>query len=209
MMESTQAITEVILQEAKNAAKQIIQEAKQSVEDIVEKQRQRGVNRASEATKLILKKAKNETEVIKLSMTADAKMKANWMVLSKKEQLITDVINETRNRLGILTQSKEYIPVLGKLITDASIILGGKELEVLLNEQDSTLPLKLDKLSREISKKTGVETKLRLSKEKTTAIGGAVVRTTNGKVVMDNTFDDILRRREKDTRSKIAKMLFK
>lgn len=208
-MESTQAITEVILQEAKNSAKHIIQEAKQSVEDIVEKQRQRGVSRASEATKLILKKAENETDIIKLSMTADAKMKANWTVLSKKEQCITAVINETKNRLGIFTKSKEYIPILEKLITDASIILGDKELEVLLNEQDSTLPLKFDKLSVEISEKTGVETKLRVSKERTKAIGGAVVRTTNGKVVMDNTFDDILRRREKDTRSKIAKMLFK
>ena len=130
-MESTQAITEVILQEAKDSAKQIIQEAKQSVGDIVEKQRQRGANRASEETKLILRKAENETEVVKLSMTVDAKMKANWTVLSKKEQWITAVIDETRKRLGIFTQSKEYIPVLEKLITDAGIILGGKELEVL------------------------------------------------------------------------------
>ena len=29
-----------------------------------------------------------------------------------------------------------------------------------------------------------------------------------GKVIMDNTFDDILGRREKDLRSKIAKILF-
>ena len=71
------------------------------------------------------------------------------------------------------------------------------------------MPLKLDKLSREISEKTGSKTKLKLSQEKTQAIGGAVVKSTNGKVVMDNTFDDILRQREKDIRSKIAKMLFK
>ena len=193
-MESTRAITEVILQEAKNSAKQIIREAQLSVEDMVEKQRQRGANRASTAAQLILKKAENEAEGIKLCMTADAKMKANWTVLSKKEQWITAVLNETRNRLGIFTHSKEYIPVLEKLITDAGVILGGKELEVLLNEQDATLPLKLDRLSREINKKTGFDTKLNLSEENVEAIGGAIVRTIDGKVVLDNTFDDILKR---------------
>jgi len=208
-MESTRAITEVILKEAKKSAERIIQDAKQSVEDTMEKQRQHGINRANETAQFILKKAENEAEVIKLSITADAKMKANWTVLSKKEQWITAVLNETKNRLKILTQSKDYTPVLEKLITDAGIILGGKELEVLLNEQDSTLPLKMDKLSREISKGTGVETKLRFAKEKTKALGGPILRTIDGKIVMDNTFDDIFKRREKDLRYKIAKILFK
>jgi vacuolar-type H+-ATPase subunit E/Vma4 len=208
-MESTRAITKVILKEAKKSVERIIQDAKQSVEDTVEKQRQRGINRANEAAQFIIKKAENEAEVIKLSITADVKMKANWTVLAKKEQWITTVLNETKNRLRILTQSKDYTPVLEKLITDAGIILGGKELEVLLNEQDSTLPLKMDKLSREISKGTGVETKLRFAKEKTKALGGPILRTIDGKVVMDNTFDDIFNRRERDMRYKIAKVLFK
>ena len=209
MMESTRAITEMILQEARKSAEHIIQEAQQSVEDTLEKQKQRGINRANEVAQSIFKKAENEAELIKLRITVDAKMKANWAVLSKKEQWITAVLNGTKNKLRLLTQSKEYIPLLEKLITDAGIILGGKELEVLLNERDSTLPLKLDKLAREISEKTGFETKLRLSKEKTKVVGGAMVRTIDGKVVMDNTFDDILKRRARDLRSKIAKILFK
>ncbi len=171
MTESAHAITKVILQEAKDSAKQIIKEAQQSVTETVEKQRQRGVERASEEAQLIRRKAENEAEVIKLSMTVDAKMKANWTVLAKKEQWITAVLNETRNKLGNLTKSKEYILVLEKLIIDAGIILGGKELEVLLNEQDSTLPLKLDKLSREISEKTGFKTKLTLSNGKNKSCG--------------------------------------
>ena len=208
-MESLRVITETILQEAKESAESIIQEAQKSVEAMLEKQRQLGIQRANELTPSILKKAESEAEVNKLSITANAKIKANWTVLSKKEQWITAVLNETKNKLRILTKSKEYIPILERLITEAGIILGGKELEVLLNKQYSTLPLKLDELSKEISEKTGFETKLRLSEENTKVMGGAMVRTTNGKVIMDNTFDDILRRREKDLRSKIAKILFK
>src|SRR3972149_6776137 len=209
MMESTRAITEMILLEAQESAEHIIQEAQKSVEDTLEKQRQRGVNKANEVAQSIFKKAENEAEVIKLSITADAKIKANWTMLSKKECCIVAVIDEVKNKLRILTQTKEYISILEKLITEAGIILGGKQLEVLLNERDSTLPLKLNEIAKEISEKTGFETKLRLSEEKPKVIGGAMVRTTNGKVIMDNTFDDILGRRDRDLRSKIAKILFK
>jgi len=140
---------------------------------------------------------------------ANGKIEANWVILSKKETWIDNVLNEAKNELKILTQSKKYLPILEKLITEAGIILGGKELEVSMNKQDSTLPVKLDNIAKEISEKTGFKTKLRLSKEKLKVIGGAIVRTANGKVIMDNTFDDILVRREKDLRFEIAKILFK
>ena len=128
--------------------------------------------------------------------------------MSKKETWIDNVLTEEKKELKKLTKSKKYLPILEKLITEAGIILGGKELEILLNSQDSALPLKLGNLSKEIGKKTGFETKLRLSKEKPKVIGGAVVRTADGRVIMDNSFDDILRRGEKELRSEIAKILF-
>ena len=208
MMESLRVITETILQEAKKSAESIIQEAQESVEAMLEKQRQLGIQRANELIPSILKKAESEAGFNKLSIMANAKIKANWAVLSEKERWIVAVLNEAKNKLRILTQSKEYLPILEKLIAEACIILGGEELEVLLNEHDSTLQLKLDKLAKEIGEKNGSKTKLRLSEEKIEVIGGAVVATMNGKVVMDNTFDDIIRRREKDLRFKIAKILF-
>jgi len=207
-MESTRAITEMILEEAKKSATSILQKAKKSAEDTVEKQKQRGAQRANEAAEILLKKAESEAELNKLNSIANSKIKANWVILSKKETWIDNVLNEAKNELKILTQSKKYLPILEKLITEAVVILGGKELEVLLNEQDSALPLKLEDLAKEIGEKTNFKTKLRLSKEKLEVIGGAIIRTTNGKVLMDNTFDDILRRREKELRSEIAKILF-
>jgi V/A-type H+-transporting ATPase subunit E len=198
----------MILEEAKKSAEHIIQEAQKSAEETLEKQRQLGVQRANESAQLLLKKAESEAELNKLNSMANAKIKANWVILSKKETWIDNVLNEAKKELKILTQSKKYRPILEKLITEAGVILGGKELEVLLNEQDSTLPLKLDNLAKEISEKTGFKTKLRLSKEKLEVIGGAIVRTANGKMVMDNTFDDMFVRREKDLQFEIAKILF-
>ena len=208
-MESTRVITEMILQEAKKNAEHIIQEAQELAEGALERQRQLGVKRANESAHLLLKKAESEAELNKLNSKANAKIKANWVILSKKQTWIDNVLNEAKNELKILTQSKKYLPILEKLITEAGVILGGKELEVILNAQDSTLQLKLDNLAKEISEKTGFKTKLRLSEEKLAVIGGAMVRTANGKDVMDNTLDDIIMRREKALRSKIAEILFK
>jgi len=207
-MESTRVITEMILEEAKKTAEHVVQEAQKSAEETLEKQRQLGVQKANESAQLLFKKAESEAELNKLHSMANAKIKANWVILSKKEAWIDNVLNEAKNKLRTLTESKEYLSILEKLITEAGVILGGKELEVILNEQDSTLPLKLDDLAKEISERTGFETKLRLSEEKPKVIGGTIVRMANGKVIMDNTFDDILRRREKDLRSEIAKILF-
>ena len=208
MMESTRAITEMVLQEAKESAEDIIQEAKKSAEDTLEKQRQLGAQRGNELAQSLLRKAQREAEVDKLSSMANAKIRANWVILLEKEKMIANVLEVAKNKLRTLTESKEYIPILAKLIMEGGIILGEKELDVLLNEKDSTLSLKLEKITNEISEKTGFKTKIRLAEEKIKVIGGAMVRTINGKVIMDNTFDDILRRREKDLRFEIAKILF-
>jgi len=207
-MESTRVITEMIVEEAKKSAEHILQEAKKSAEDTLKKQKQRGVQRAKEAAEILVKKAESEAELSKLNSIANSKIKAKWVVLSKKETWIENVLNEAKNELKVLTQSKKYLRILEKLITEAGVILGGKELEVLLNTQDSALPLKLDNLANAIGEKTGFETKLKLSEEKTEVIGGAIVRTDDGRIIMDNTFDDILRRKEKELRSEIAKILF-
>lgn len=207
-MESTRAITEMILQEAQKSAEVIIQEAKKTAEDSLTKQRKLGVQRATEEAQSLSKKAQRESEINKLRSMANAKTKANWFILSKKEKIIDNVIEAVENKILTLTESNEYRFILEKLIKDGGVILGGSDLEVLLNEKDSTLPLKLDKLAKEISEKTGVKTRLRLLEEKIEVIGGAMVRRINGEVILDNTFDDILRRRERDLRSEIAKILF-
>jgi V/A-type H+-transporting ATPase subunit E len=207
-MESTRAITEMIVEEAKKSAEHILQDAEKTAKDTIKEQKQRGVKRGNEAAKTLLRKAKSEAEFHKLNSIANSQIKAKWVILSKKETWIDNVLIEAKNELKTLTQSKKYLPILEKLITKAGIILGGKDLEVLLNIHDSALPLKLNTIAKEIGNKTGTKTKLKLSKENPQVIGGVIVRTADGKVIMDNTFDDILRRREKELRSEIARILF-
>ena len=92
-------------------------------------------------------------------------------------------------------------------IVEAGTALGGGKLEVMLNENDSSASLKIRLLTKAIADKTGVTTQLKLSKQRIKAVG-VMVKTIDGRILMDNTFDAIIKRREKELRFKIARILF-
>jgi len=197
-----------ILQDANEKAKSIVHEAQKSAEISLENQRQLARKKAEEDERVLMKKSEIEIKTIKGRALSDAKRKADWTVLSEKERLITNVLNEAKKRLAELSKSEKYTNLLEKMIVDAGTALKGSELEVLLNEYSASLPLKMKQLAEAVAKKTRVETQFRLSKDKIESLG-AIVRTVDGKIIADNTFDAILKRREKELRLKTAKILFK
>ena len=201
-------ITDTILQEAKETAEIILKEAQEFGDSILEKQRQIAIKDAGTQRSLLLKKTANEAEVKRLRKLAKAKITANWIVLSKKEEIISAVLTEAKKRLQYMTKTEAYASVLESLIISAGIALGGNSLEIILNEADSALSLPIEKMQEEIRKKTGSKTKLALCKEKIQVIGGAILKTANGKIVMDNTYEDIFLRRSQELESKISEILF-
>jgi len=207
MESSDNKIIDRILNDAREEAKAVIKEAKRSAEMLLEKQRQLASHSAEKEVYSLLKRAENEAAVIKGKVTTDIKRRAGWSVLSEKERLVTSVLNEVKNRLVNLQKSEEYLPVLEKLIVDAGTVLDGGTLEVVLNENDSSLPLKLNKLEKKIADGTGVKTRLKISKQQIKAVG-VIVKTNDGKIFVDNTFEAILSRCERELRLKIARILF-
>ncbi len=205
-MESTgNEIIDRILKDAREEAETIVKDAHKSVETIIEKQRQSARHSAEKQVYSLLERAENDADIIRGKVSTDIKRQAGWTVLSEKNRLITNVLNEVKKRLVNLKKS-EYAPVLEKLIVDAGAVLGGGMLEVVLNENDSTL-VKLNKLEKKISDRSGVDTQLKFSEQKTKAFG-AIVKTIDDRIFVDNTFEAILRRRERELRLKIARILF-
>jgi len=204
-----QKITDQILIDAREDSKSIIVEARKSAEMMLERQSELGRQKAAERVSSIVGKARNESDITRGMVFTDTRRKAGWMVLSEKERLITNVLDETKSRLAALAKTEKFIPELERIILDAGIALGGGELQIILNERDSALPLKLNAISKTVSEKTGNRTELKLSKERTKASGGVIVKSADGKVVLDNTLEAMLKRREKELRLRIAKNLFK
>jgi vacuolar-type H+-ATPase subunit E/Vma4 len=202
-------IVDRILDDSRKKAKSIIKEARKSADMMLEKQKESARQKAGEKVSSMLKKTESDLATIRGTVFTDVRRKASWTVLYEKERLVTNVLDEVKTKLEALSQSKKYISVLETFIVDAGTVLGGGTLEVLLNKRDSTLPLKLNELAKAITEKTEKKTQLKLSKQKIETFGGAVVKTVDDKIVADNTFEAILKRREKELRFKIARILFR
>jgi len=207
MESSANKILDRILNDAREEAKVIIKEAKRSAEMLLEKQRQLAHQSAEKEAYSLLKRAENDADIIRGKVATDIKRRTGWVVLFEKDRLIISVLNEVKNRLVNLQKSEEYLPVLEKLIVDAGTVLDGGTLEVMLNENNLSLPLKLNKLEKKIADGTGVKTRLKISKQQIKAVG-VIVKTNDGKIFVDNTFEAILSRRERELRLKIARILF-
>ena len=206
MESSGHRIIDRILKDAKEKAETIVKDAQKSAETIIEKQRQSARHSAEKEAHSLLKRAENDADIIRGKVATDIKRRAGWIVLSEKNRLITNVLNEVKKRLVNLKKSEAYVPVLEKLIVDAGAVLGGGMLEVVLNENDSTL-VKLNKLEKKISDRSSVDTQLKFSEQKTKAVG-IIVKTIDDRIFVDNTFEAILSRRERELRLKITRILF-
>ncbi len=207
MESSANKIIDRILNDAREEAKAIITDAKRSAETLLEKQRQLARHSAEKEVYSLLRRAETEADIIRGKVSTDIKRRTGWVVLFEKDRLIISVLNEVKNRFVNLQKSEEYLPVLEKLIVDAGTVLDGGTLEVMLNENDLSLPLKLNKLEKKIADGTGVKTRLKISKQQIKAVG-VIVKTNDGKIFVDNTFEAILSRRERELRLKIARILF-
>ncbi len=205
---SADALIEAILSEAHETAEKIIQDAKKTAQSTLEEQRKKGRERAREIVISIDKKAQNDSVINKLRDRTSAESKAKWLILEKKHVLIENVLNQVKDDLHTRIKTDKYFPVLENLIVEGGIIVDASDLEVILNERDSTLPLDLDKLAEKIGEKTGTKTKITKSAKKKDVIGGAIIQTTDGKIVMNNTFEGILNNFESEIRFKIAQILF-
>ncbi|MHA1474618.1 MAG: V-type ATP synthase subunit E [Promethearchaeota archaeon] len=196
------------MSEARKTAEKIIQDAKKTVQNTLKEQRKKGRESAREKVILIGQKAQNDAVINKLRDKASTESKANWLILEKKHLLIENVLNQVKDDLRTQIKSDKYVNVLENLIVEGCINIGETDLEVILNERDSTNPLDLDKLAKNVGEKTGLKTKITKSAKKIDAIGGAIIQTTDGKIIIDNTFEGMMKYSAREIRLKIAQTLF-
>jgi vacuolar-type H+-ATPase subunit E/Vma4 len=204
---ATEKILRKIIEEANGKAEKIIDEAKTKANTIIENQKKIAHEKAQKEIKELINKSKNEAKIIRGRVITEIKRKANWVTLDAKNQLIANVLKEVEKRLFNLQNSKQYLSILQSLIENAGLLLSGGELEIILNKKDNSKPIKLKEIEKRITKKTHKKTKLMISNQNTNKIG-VIVKTKNGKIIIDNTFDSILDRNKKVLELKAAKILF-
>ncbi len=202
-----QKIAQQILDDAKEESESILDAARKSADALTEKQKQLALQKAKKESVARMKKAEREAEVIRGRVTIEIEQEAHWKVLSEKKNLTTAILEQAKKRLLKLQKSEGYASILEKLIVNAGVALSGGSLEVTLNEKDRSQPLNISALGEAITEKTGVETQLVVSNEVIKLLG-VLVKTEDGRIVVDSTFEAIMKRRERELRFKIAKILF-
>ena len=203
MSSGTDKIVSSIMSEAQGKADVIIQDANADVSAITAK-----AEKTAEAEKVkILENGKKQSDMRYQQIISEAKMNARRAELGAKEEVIEAAFDKATNDLKSIASSgsEEYDDSLTKIIKEAVDEIGGKDLIIQLNEADT------EKFKSQLDSSSTFQiddVKFQLG-EPIDTIGGAIVKTKNGDIEVNNTIESRLDRFKSILRSEVANVLFK
>ncbi|MGZ7047464.1 MAG: V-type proton ATPase subunit E [Methanobacterium sp.] len=205
-MDGADKIVSSIMSDAQNSADAIIQEGEKEAALILEE----GERRAKTEEEKILENAKKQSNMKYQQLISEAKMKSRRTELEAREELIESAFKRAEEELQKIasTSSEEYLNSLQKIVEEASIEIGGGNLVLSLKEEDvSKIKDSISTIEDAVKSKTGNETTLEMG-ENINTIGGAIIKTKNGQIEVNNTIEARMQRFKKSLRSKVAQVLF-
>ena len=203
MSSGTDKIVSSIMSEAQEKADVIIQDANANVSEITAK-----AEKTAEAEKIkILENGKKQSDMRYQQIISEAKMNARRAKLGAKEEVIEAAFNQATGELKEKAADNDdaYKDSLSKMIKEAADEIGSNDLIIHLNEAD-TNSFKQDLPSGDSFEIDGIKFTLG---EPIKAIGGAILKTSNGDIEVNNTIEARLERYKSILRSEVAEVLFK
>ena len=203
MSSGTDKIVSSIMSEAQGKADVIIQDANAEVSAI---QAQAEKTAEAEKTK-ILENGKKQSDMRYQQIISEAKMNARRAKLDAKEDVIEAAFSQATGELKqkAADGNDDYKDSLSKMIKEAADEIGSDDLIIQLNEAD-TNAFKEGLSSDDSFEIDGIKFKLG---EPIKVIGGAVLKTSNGDIEVNNTIEARLERFKSILRSEVANVLFK
>jgi vacuolar-type H+-ATPase subunit E/Vma4 len=183
-------VEKIIKQIKKDSQKEINQIQKES-----EKEANRIITKAKkeaekEAEK-ILENGKQQSQNIKQILISQSNQDTKREIMKAREQIIDECFIKAHHELSILSESK-YRKIVSKLIDD-----GCKKLE-----EKCTIIASRD-IDKTIAKEKGLEVTDTIE-----STGGIILSSSDGQIIIDNTFDGFLKRERDKIRIKVGKLLF-
>ena len=202
-MSGVQSIIEMIKKKVTEKEDRIIRDAKKLRETKLLDARKKG-----EAKKAaMMAEAEIQSRADSVKRDANARLAARHKILEAKEALITEVLELAIESLTKKHKTKGYGDMLVGFAIEGGSILAVEEVELMLPKGQSP-QLDLTKISREITKHTGIKTRVSLSKEKIRSAGGVLVKSKDGTKWVDNTFEARRDRTMSEMRKLISSILF-
>jgi V-type H+-transporting ATPase subunit E len=184
-----EAIIAKIEKETSENVNEILEASKQESEKKLNKAQQELRNELEQEKK----KAERNREVIRNIHLSNARRMARRTVLSEKEKLINSCFDHAKISLKELGEL-EYKKTVRRLITEGMKLIGKETIVIPSKDDDLSVISEFSNLT--------------ISNERTGAIGGIILKSKDGKIIVNNTFEAILERYKDDIRTKVASILF-
>ena len=170
-----------------------------------------GEVKAEEEKQQILSSAEKQADMKYQQIISEAKVNSRRKELESREELIEKAFRVASEKIEkqASENSANYVDSLKTMVKDASVQVGGSQLEILVREDDvDNIKSMIDEVSEYVTKETGNETSFIIG-EPIDIIGGAIVKTVDGEIEVKNTIEARMLRYKKYLRSEVAKKLFR
>jgi len=184
---SAEKIIEQIKKDSEKEVKQIKKEAEQQAKIILENAKKE----AEKEAKTILENGTKQSENLKKILISKANQDLKRDMMNVRETIINECFTKAHHGLSIL-KGKGYEKLVRKLIEDGQKKLG-ESCNVLV--------------TRDTDKKIAEQLGIKIDGTVESS-GGVVLKSADGKVTLDHTFDGILKREKDKIRIKVGKLLF-
>ncbi len=207
MSTGTDKIVSSIVSDAQIKAKSLTEKAEKRSNSIL----LQGEEKALMEKNKILADAEKQANMKYQQVISEAKMNSRRMELEAREEIIEEAFQKAEEKLKEIasSESSEYINSLKEIITEAAIEIGGGELIVLLKKDDvAKIKDFITSIANDVTNNAHVKTSLEIG-DNINTIGGAIIKTKNGEIEVNNTIESRLTRFKRTLRSEVAKILFK
>jgi len=194
---SAEKIIEQIKTDASKEVKEILKEAEKQAKEIINEAKK---ETNAEAEK-ILADGKKQSENHKKILVSQANQDAKKEIMAAKEKIIEECFVKAHHILSTLKET-EYKNMVRKLMTDGVKKLGGKCDGVKKLGGKCTVIVSRD-IDKQIAKDLHFEVIGNIE-----ASGGIMLKSGDGRITLDHTFDGILKREKDQIRIKVGKLLF-
>ena len=184
---TAEKIIEQIKEDSQKEIEQILKDAKKQATHILKEAKKE----AEQESDKILSDGTRQSENIKKILISKARQDAKRDVMNTRETIIDECFTEAHHRLSIL-KGNDYEKMVKKFIEDGQKKLGRNCTVLITRDTDKKIVEDL-----EINIAGTVESS-----------GGVVLKSADGKITLDHTFNGILKREKDKIRIKVGKLLF-
>lgn len=201
---SLETLRSEILKQAREQSLAILDRAQR----VAERDLEYAHEEASEIKRQQRAKVQPTLDMEKKKIIAAAEMESRKKLLQKKEELVSRLFAEAESKLEEIRGSSLYIDIIYRSVENGIVSIGN-DLIVEFSQKDRDIFTQelMSSIRSRVMERFGPDIDLQFRGVGDDISAGVVIRSKDGKVIMDNSFSSLLRRLKEDLKGEICEIL--